>query len=111
MPDGVTMIDKLDEPSMGESSFKGRLPPLGGSPVTVKELRVGGFIVEIDGDGAVVAFGFGGLCHVSSPSRRWWVRMRHGEVNVLKWHAYRVRMGTLPRNAMECGSRRLRAQS
>jgi len=34
MPDGVTMIDQLDEPSMGESSFKGRLPPLGGSPVT-----------------------------------------------------------------------------
>ena len=34
MPDGVTIIDKLDEPSMGESSFKGRLPPLGGSPVT-----------------------------------------------------------------------------
>jgi len=53
----------------------------------VKELRVGGFIVEIDGDGAVVAFGFGGLCPVSSPSRRWWVRMRHGEVNVLKWYA------------------------
>jgi hypothetical protein len=24
MPDGVTIIDKLDEPSMGESSFKGR---------------------------------------------------------------------------------------
>jgi hypothetical protein len=35
MPDGVTIIYKLDEPSMGESSFKGRLPPLGGSPVTV----------------------------------------------------------------------------
>jgi hypothetical protein len=34
MPDGVTIIYKLDEPSMGESSFKGRLPPLGGSPVT-----------------------------------------------------------------------------
>jgi hypothetical protein len=30
MPDGVTIIDKLDEPSMGESSFKGRLPPLAG---------------------------------------------------------------------------------
>jgi hypothetical protein len=36
MPDGVTIIDKLDEPSMGESSFKGRLPPLGGSPVTIR---------------------------------------------------------------------------
>jgi len=38
MPDGVTIIDKLDEPSMGESSFKGRLPPLGGSPVTAAYL-------------------------------------------------------------------------
>ena len=25
MPDGVTIIDKLDEPSMDESNFKGRL--------------------------------------------------------------------------------------
>jgi hypothetical protein len=36
MPDGVTIIYKLDEPSMGETSFKGRLPPLGGSPVTLR---------------------------------------------------------------------------
>lgn len=40
MPDGVTIIDKLDEPSMGESSFKGRLPPLGGSPVTPRRNAV-----------------------------------------------------------------------
>jgi hypothetical protein len=38
IPDGVTIIDKLDEPSMGESSFKGRLPPSGGSPVTGRYL-------------------------------------------------------------------------
>ena len=34
----------------------------------VKELQVGGFIVEIDGEGAVFAFRFGSLAHVSSPS-------------------------------------------
>jgi hypothetical protein len=34
MPDGVTIIDKLGSPIEGSSSFKGRLPPLGGSPVT-----------------------------------------------------------------------------
>jgi hypothetical protein len=29
-----------------------------------------GFIVEIDGDGAILVFGFVGLWHVSFPSRR-----------------------------------------
>ena len=33
----------------------------------VKELRVGGLIVEIDGDRTVLAWCFGGLCQVSSP--------------------------------------------
>ena len=33
----------------------------------VKELRVGGRIVEIDGDRTVLAWCFGGLCQVSSP--------------------------------------------
>src|SRR5687767_8012020 len=31
MPDGSSIIHKLDEPSMGESGFSRRLPPLGGS--------------------------------------------------------------------------------
>src|SRR5215831_16956395 len=68
-----------------------------------QELCVGGLIVDIDGESAVLAFGFGGLCHVSSPYRRWWVRMRHGEVNMLKWQAYRERMRALPRNSVESG--------
>jgi hypothetical protein len=69
----------------------------------VEELEVGGLILEIDGDGAVLAFGFGGLDHVSSPSRRWWVRMRHGEINVLKWQEYRERIEALPLNPVESG--------
>jgi hypothetical protein len=35
-----------------------------------KELRVGGLIVEINGDRAVFAGCFSGLSHVSSPYRR-----------------------------------------
>ena len=49
-----------------------------------KKLPVGGFIVEIDGERAVMAFGLGGLRHVSSPCQGWWMRMRHGERNALK---------------------------
>jgi len=33
----------------------------------VEERKVGRLIVEVDGDGPVVACCFGGLCHVSSP--------------------------------------------
>jgi hypothetical protein len=46
--------------------------------------KVGGLIVEVDGEGAVFAGRFGGLSHVSSPLRWWLVRMRHREGNVLK---------------------------
>ena len=49
-----------------------------------KELRVGGLIVEIDGEGAVVARCFGGLCPVSSPMGWRLVRMRHRAGNMLK---------------------------
>jgi hypothetical protein len=50
----------------------------------VKELKVGALIPEIDGEGSVFTGCFNGLGHVSSPCRRWWVRMKHGEVNVMK---------------------------
>ena len=49
----------------------------------VQELRVGRLIVEIDGNGAVFAYRFGSLSHVSSPCRWPLVRMRHGADNVL----------------------------
>src|SRR4029450_11840395 len=49
-----------------------------------KELCVSGLIVEIDGEGAVLAWCFGCLCHVSSPWGWQLVRMRHGAGNVLK---------------------------
>jgi hypothetical protein len=37
---------------------------LDNSLASVKELRVGGLILEINSDGAVFAFGFGALGHV-----------------------------------------------
>ena len=69
----------------------------------VKELAVGRFVVEIDGDGAVCAGRFGGLSHVSSPCRWLSVAMRHREGNALKDQAYGERIGASPLNAMECG--------
>ena len=55
----------------GEDKFDKRL-------AIADQLEVGGGVLEIDGDGAVLACCFGGLCQASSPCRRWWVRMRHG---------------------------------
>jgi hypothetical protein len=68
----------------------------------VNELQVGGWILKIDGNRAVLPRRFGGLSHVSSPlkSRRVW--MRHREGNVLKWQAYCERVGALPLNPLEC---------
>jgi hypothetical protein len=68
-----------------------------------KELRVGRLIVEIDSEGAILAWCFGGLCHVSSPLGWWLIRMRHGESNILKDQAYWKRLRVLPLNPMECG--------
>jgi hypothetical protein len=68
---------------------------------TMNQLCVCGFIVEIDGDGSVFAFRFGGLGHVSSPSGSWSVWMRHGEVNMLKWQGDRERIEALPHNPGE----------
>jgi hypothetical protein len=60
--------------------------------------------VEIDGEGAVLAFGFVGLWHVSSPFEWRWVEMRHREDNVLKDQADCERIGASPLNALECGN-------
>jgi hypothetical protein len=49
----------------GEDSLDKRL-------AIADQLEVGGWVLEIDGDGTVLAGRFGGLCHVSSPCRRWW---------------------------------------
>jgi hypothetical protein len=60
--------------------------------------------VEIDGDRAILAFGFVGLWHVSSPFVRGWVWMRHRVGNILKDQAYCEKIGALPRNSVECAS-------
>jgi hypothetical protein len=68
-----------------------------------EQLEVGGLIVEIDGEGAILAFGLVSLWHVSSPFVWRWVGMRHREDNVLKDQANCERIGASPLNALECG--------
>jgi hypothetical protein len=68
----------------------------------IQERKVGRLIVEIDGEGAILARRFGGLSHVSSPFTEPFVRMRHRERNVLKYQAYGESVTILPRNSGEC---------
>jgi hypothetical protein len=49
-----------------------------------EQRKVGSFIVEIDGNGAVLSGRFGGVGHVASPCRWQSVWMRHGEHSVSK---------------------------
>ena len=49
-----------------------------------EQREVGSFIVEIDGNGAVLSGRFGGVGHVASPCGWQSVWMRHGERNVSK---------------------------
>src|SRR5215470_6260180 len=70
---------------------------------SVDQLEVGRWLLEIDGEGSVLACRFGGLRHVSSPRWRWWVWMRHGGGNVLKCQAYCEYLRAPPLNSVECG--------
>ena len=67
-----------------------------------QELRVGGLLVEIDGDRVVLSGRFGGLGHVSSPCGWQPVSMRHREDNFLKDQADCGRIGASPLNSVEC---------
>src|SRR5262249_23507712 len=49
-----------------------------------EQREVGSFIVEIDGNGAVLSGRFGGVGHVASPCGWQSVWMRHGEHSVSK---------------------------
>src|SRR4029450_7184554 len=69
-----------------------------------KEPKVGGFVVEIDGDRAVLACRFRCMSHLSPPMRLSLVLMRHHAGNPLKYQADCERPRTLPLNAMECGA-------
>jgi hypothetical protein len=93
---GVVCELEAEGEEEGEDAFDKRF-------AITKELEVGGFGVEIDGDGAVLACRFGGVSHVSSPGQRPLVRMRYGDGNVLKDQAYCERLGASPLNSVECG--------
>jgi hypothetical protein len=94
------LVGKLeaDSENEGEDELDERLG-------IAKELCVGGLIVEIDGEGTVLAWCFGGLCHVSSPWGWQLVRMGHGAGNVLKDQADCDRIGASPLNPLECERR------
>jgi hypothetical protein len=68
-----------------------------------QERKVGHLIAEVDGDRAVVAYRFGGVCHVSSPGQMSLARMRQDEGKGLKEQAYSGRIETSPLNPGECG--------
>src|SRR6266480_4336763 len=73
-----------------------------------QEPKIGRLIVEIDGEGAVVTYRFGGVPHVSSPGQRPFAQMRHGEGNVLKDQMNCERLGSSPLNSVECAHRQTR---
>ena len=81
----------------GEDAFDKRF-------AITKELEVGGFVVEINGDGAVAACRFRGVSHISSPGQRPLALMRYGDGNILKDQAYGERLGVPPLNSGECGN-------
>jgi hypothetical protein len=80
----------------GEDTFEERLP-------IAKQLEVGRFAPEIDGDGAVVAGLAGSVAHGhSSVVRSRKLRRDHGG-NALQFQGYREGLRALPLKAMECG--------
>jgi len=76
-----------------------------------KKLRVGGLIVDIDGDRAILSGRCGGPGHVSSPCGWQSVWMRHGVGNILKDQAYCEKIGALPHNSVACKVIRSTAES
>jgi hypothetical protein len=68
----------------------------------VNQLKVGGFILEIDGNGAVFPRRFGSLSHVSPKSLRSRMLMRHDGDNALKFQENRARVTASPLNPLEC---------
>ena len=75
----------------------------------VKPLNVGRFIVEIDGDSAVVSRLCGCWWPMGHPhSIRSRQRMQYGEGNTLKSQDNRAGLRALPLQSMECGKVNLR---
>src|SRR5262249_30780228 len=80
----------------GEDTFEERVP-------IAKQLEVGRFAPEIDGDGAVFAGLAGSVVHgYPSVIRSRKLRRNHGG-NALKFQGHREELRALPLKAMECG--------
>jgi len=67
-----------------------------------QELKVGRFVLKIDGDSAIVSRRFGRCVHVSPQVVRFRQRRRHDGGNTLRSQDHREELKALPRNRMEC---------
>src|SRR5262249_24039115 len=66
-------------------------------------LKVGGFILEIDSNGAVFSCRFGGVAHVSPLWHRVSNVLRYGVGNILKFQENCDGIRASPLNPLECG--------
>ena len=81
----------------GEHAFDKRL-------AIAKQLKVGRFVLKIDGDGAVFAGLVWLLCPCVTPRSSGLVQlMRHDGGNTLKFQDDREGLRALPLNSVECG--------
>ena len=87
---------KAEGQDEGEDTFEKRL-------AIAKQLKVGRFVLKIDGDGAVFARRLAAvpMCHPQVIRSR--QLMRHDGGNTLKSQDHREGLRTLPLNPMECG--------
>ncbi len=69
----------------------------------VHELKVSGFILEIDRNGTIFTGPIGGFCHGSPQVMRSQSLMGYYVGNILKLQAYCERLRALPLNPGECG--------
>jgi hypothetical protein len=70
----------------------------------VNQLKIGGFILEIDGEGAVFPRRFGSLSHVFPQVIRSRMLMRHDGGNAWKDQGNWDGLTAVTLNAMECGT-------
>ena len=97
-------------PATGAGRFMGELKAQGEEKgedefdkclAIVHQLHVGGWLLEIDRDGTVLAGRFSALSHVSSSVKWPLVRMRHRGGNVLRDQAFYERLRASPLNPVE----------
>ena len=92
---GLVFELKAEGQEKGEDTFDKRL-------AIAQQLKVGCFVLKIDGEGAVFAVGLAGVRMVIPQVIRSRKLMRHHEGNALKSQDHREGLRALPLKAMEC---------